>query len=212
MNTITANPMFSSIVVLIVGVIVWFGLSDGEMREKKAILSIFMDVVFYFVLFLFGFNAILNLSEIIEVPYRVLLFSSPIVWLATLSIVVYGGIKYGRPLWENPSKAKSVSVLLTLIGLSNHLYLYFLYSSTYALRFIGLYLILLLLLSFTSIVEKVNPVFVLLGTGIVHALLMGGHSTIYFNFAFNAIPLLTLFLVLSAVLMFQRRKSLSQQN
>lgn len=211
MNNLIANPMFSSIVVLIVGVSAWFGLADGEVREKKATLSVFMDTVFYFVILLFGFNAALNLTEVIEVPYRVLLFSSDVVWLATGSIAIYSGVKYGRKLWENPAKAKSVSVLLTLIGLVNHLYLYFLYSSTYALRFVGFYLIILLLLSFTSVAKKIDPLILLLGTGIVHTLLMGGRSVIYFNFAFHSLPMLSIFIVLSGLLFYQRRKSLLQQ-
>lgn len=202
--------MFSSIVVLIVGSLVWLGLADGEMKEKKAILSIFMDVVFYFVILLFGFNTVLNLNEIIQVPYRVLLFSSNIVWLATTAVGVYGVVKYGRQLWKKPAQTKSVSVLFLIIGLINHLYIYFLYSSSYSMRFIGLFVVTLLLISFTRILEKVNPVLFFLAFGLLHALLMGTRAIIYFNFTFNALPLAALFIILSGGLFYQRRTSVSQ--
>lgn len=210
MNTIIANPMFSSIMILIVGSLVWLGLADGEMKEKKAILSIFMDIVFYFVILLFGFNAVLNISEIIEVPYRVLLFSSNVVWLATASVGVYGTIKYGRKLWEKPSQTKSVSVLFLVVGLVNHLYIYFLYSSSYSLRFVGLFAVMLLLISFTRTFKKVNPLLVFLAFGLLHALLMGSRAIIYFNFTFNALPLAALFIIISGGLFYQRRTSVSQ--
>ncbi|GAB2486647.1 hypothetical protein GCM10008929_09260 [Alkalibacterium psychrotolerans] len=210
MNTIIANPMFSSIVVLIVGSLVWLGLADGGMKEKKALLSIFMDMVFYFVILLFAFNAVLNLSEIIQVPYRVLLFSSNIVWLATASVGMYGVIKYGKQLWEKPDQTKSVSVLFLIIGLVNHLYVYFLYSSPYSLRFIGLFAVTLILISFTRIHTKVNPLLTFLAFGLLHALLMGSRAIIYFNFTFNALPLIALFIILSGGLFYQRRTSLSQ--
>ncbi|MCC5889692.1 MAG: hypothetical protein JJU01_03915 [Alkalibacterium sp.] len=212
MNTIIANPMFSSIVVLIVGSVIWLGLADGDLKEKKALLSIFMDIVFYFVILLFGFNAVLNLGEIIDVPYRVLLFSSNIVWLATLAVGIYGGIKYGRQLWEQPNRTKSVSILLLVIGLVNHLQVYFLYSSPYSLRFIGLFAVTLLLISFTRIFSKINPLLVFLAFGLLHALLMGSRAIIYFNFTFSALPLAALFVALTGLLYYQRRTSLSEPN
>lgn len=201
--------MFSSIITLIIGSVIWLGLADGEIKEKKAILSIFMDIVFYFAILLFGFNAVLNISEIIELPYRVLLFSPNIVWLATLAVGIYGAVKYGSQLWKKTDRTKSASVLFLVTGLVNHLYIYFLYSAPYSLRFVGLFAVTLFLISFTRLLSKVNPLLIFLAFGFVHALLMGSRAIIYFNFTFSALPLAALFILLTSVLFYQRRASSS---
>ena len=211
MSTLTANPMFSPLVTLILGIGLWFGLTDSSLDEKKKILSVFIDSILYFVILLFGINILIHFSEIMEVPYRVLLFSSSVVWLATIGLGVYEGVKYGTSLWNQPEKTKSAALLLSSIGLVNHLYVYFLYSSTYTLRFVGLFALTLLLLSFKPIRHEKRALVCLLLFGLMHVILMGDRTIIYFNFAFSPVQLLTVFLVTTGLIMYQRRKRLSQQ-
>ncbi|GAB2323689.1 hypothetical protein IRB23M11_13090 [Alkalibacterium sp. m-11] len=153
----------------------------------------------------------IHFREILEVPYRVLLFSSSVVWLATLGLGAYEGIKYGTSLWDQPEKTKSAALLLSSIGLVNHLYVYFMYSSTYTLRFVGLFALTLLLLSFKTIKQKKRALVYFILFGLIHVILIGGRTIIYFNFAFSPVHLLTVFLVTTGLIMYQRRKSLSQQ-
>ncbi|WP_423190245.1 hypothetical protein ACO1PF_05085 [Alkalibacterium sp. f15] len=208
MENIIANPMFTAIVTLMIGVGVWFGLSDESTGVKKSVASIFMDNVFYFVMALFGINALLNFNEIIQVPYRILLFSSNVVWIATLGVLIYGSYLYGEKLWTDKTKAKSVAKLVTTIGLVNHAYMYYRYTSVNALLFILLFISLLVSLTFTPLTRKVSPLLVLLGFGALHLLIMGTRSVIYFNFAFSPLAILSLFLMFSGLLLGYKRRVL----
>ncbi|OJF91850.1 hypothetical protein [Alkalibacterium sp. 20] len=213
MENIVANPMFIAIVTLMIGVSVWFGLSDESTEVKKSVASVFMDNVFYFVMALFGINALLNFNEIIQVPYRILLFSSNVVWIATLGVLIYGSYLYGEKFWTDKTKAKSVAKLVTTIGLVNHAYMYYRYTSVNALLFIILFVGLLALLTFTPLTRKVSPFLVLVGFGVVHLLIMGTRSVIYFNFVFSPLAILSLFLVFSGLLWGYKRRMLpSKQN
>ncbi|MFO8069531.1 MAG: hypothetical protein R6U02_06110 [Alkalibacterium sp.] len=213
MENIIANPMFTAIVTLIIGVGIWFGLSDESTGVKKSVVSIFMDHVFYFVMALFGINALFNFNEIIQVPYRILLFSSNVVWIATLGVLIYGSYQYGEKLWADKTKAKSVAKLATTIGLVNHVYMYYRYTSVNTLLLILLFVSLLALLTFTPLTRKVSPLLILVGFGALHLLIMGTRSVIYFNFAFSPLAILSLFLVFSGLLWGYKRRLLpSKQN
>ncbi|GAB2323954.1 hypothetical protein IRB23M11_15740 [Alkalibacterium sp. m-11] len=63
MSTLTANPMFSPLVTLILGIGLWFGLTDSSLDEKKKILSVFIDSILYFVILLFGINIMVRVSK-----------------------------------------------------------------------------------------------------------------------------------------------------
>jgi hypothetical protein len=212
-ENIISNPMFSAVVSLLVGILLWYGLTDESASVKKSVVSVFMDSVFYFVVALFGINAVLNISEIIQVPYRILLFSSNVVWIASLGVLIYGSYLYGDRLWENKEKAKSAAKLLTTIGLANHAYMYYRYASVTTLLLIVLFVSLLALLTFTNLTQKVPPVWIVLGFGALHLLIMGTRSVIYFNFVFTPLAILSLFIVFSGLLLGYKRGILpSRQN
>lgn len=213
MENIISNPMFSAIMSLLIGVGVWYGLTDESANVKKSVVSVFMDSVFYFVVALFGINAVLNISEIIEVPYRILLFSSNVVWIASLGLLLYGSYLYGEKLWKNKEKAKSAAKLVTTVGLVNHAYMYYRYTSVNALLLILLFVTLLALLTFTTLTQKVSPIVLVLGFGALHLLITGTRSVIYFNFVLTPLAILSLFLVFSGLLWGHKRRILpSKQN
>jgi len=212
-ETILSNPMFNAIVSLLVGIVLWYGLTDESASVKKSVVSVFMDAVFYFAVALFGINAVLNISEIIQVPYRILLFSSNVVWIASLGLLVYGSYLYGEKLWKNKEKAKSAAKLVTTVGLANHAYMYYRYASMSVLLLIVLFVSLLALLTFTNLTQKVPPVWIVLGVGALHLLIMGTRSVIYFNFVFTPLAILSLFLVFGGLLLGYKKGVLpSKQN
>ncbi|SFC65643.1 hypothetical protein SAMN04488102_1169 [Alkalibacterium subtropicum] len=213
MENIVSNPMFSAIVSLFVGIVIWYGLTDEPACVKKSVVSVFMDTVFYFVAALFGINAVLNISEVIQVPYRILLFSSNVVWIASLGVLIYGSYLYGSKLWKAKEKSKSAAKLLTAVGLANHSYMYYRYASVTTLLLIVLFVSLLALLTFTNLTQKVSPIAIASGFGALHLLIMGTRSVIYFNFVFTPLAILSLFLVFSGLLLGYKRGILpSKQN
>lgn len=212
-ENIVSNPMFSAIVTVFAGIALWFGLSDEAVKVKKSVASVFMDVVFYFVMTLFGINALLNISEIIEVPYRILLFSSNVVWITSLLVLVYGSYLYGRKLWSCKTKALSAAKLVTTIGLVNHAYTYYRYSSANALMLVILFVSVLAMMTFTSFTKKVSPVLIVSAVGLIHLLIMWTRPVIYFNFALSPAAVLSLFTVFSILLLgYERGRLPSKQN
>lgn len=208
MENIISNPMFSAMVTLFLGIGIWFGLSDESSIVKKSVLSVFMDIVFYFVMILFGLNALFNINEIISVPYRILLFSSPIVWLTALIVLIYGSYLYGEKLWKNKEKAKSTAKLVTTIGLVNHAYMYYRYTSIQSLLLIILFVSMLALLTFTSLTQKVSALIILFSFGALHGLIMSTQAVIYLNFAFSPLAVLSLFIVCGGLLWGYKRRML----
>ena len=209
---VTSNLIFSSFIILGVAILTWYGLTEISKEEKRVILSIFTDFIFNFILTLFGLNLIIHFKEVIHFPYRILIFSSNVIFLATFLLVIYEAFKYGKRMWEKPAKTKSTIELFLFIGLMNHIYLYFLYGKLQTILFILYFLLQLFLISFTPIFKKVDPLlFGLLSMG-VHLLLMRNRPVIYLNFTFYTLPLFILTLTLVLILYFQRRKLQSKQN
>lgn len=212
MRNITSNLYFASFITLAVGIAIWYLQTEIKKENKQIILSIFTDILLQFAFSALGINALLNIQRVIQVPYSVLIFSSDIIFLAALVVVGYNSYKYGKKLWENPKKARSVTELLLLIGLMNHVYLYFLHSAKQSVIFITFYLVLLSLVTFTKITQKIDPLIVLGLGSIVHIILMRGQPIIYFNFAFNPIPLAILGIILIGTLFYYRRTLPSKVN
>lgn len=212
MRYITSNLYFAAFMILAVGRLLWFVFNDQPKKEKNAILSRFTDLILLFVGLLFGVNMLFHFQEIINFPYRVLLFSSRVIGIATFALTIYSTMKFGRKLLNNPMKALAVSQLLILLGLVNHLYLYVLYRNLRPLLFIAFFIGLLL---FTTDQHKSPKVDGLLSIGIVaisHFMLMGNKPIVYFNFTFYPLPLLIISLTLIGILFTQRRNHPSKRN
>lgn len=212
MRDILSNPYFMAFVLLGVGNGLWYLLDENKKEVKQSILSIFTDFVFYFILTALGMNVVFHFREMIAMPYRILLLSSNVVALATLLVTIYGAVKYGTKMWQQPHKTKSVAQLFILLALTNHIYLYYLYSTLQTLLFVLFFMAQLAILTFTQPFKKIDPLVFFTGTSLIHFILMGSQPTIYYNFAFYPLPLLGILLTLTVILHIQRRKLQSKPN
>lgn len=211
MRYLTSNLFFSSFLIVGVGALVWYLLNESSKKERQSILSVFTDFVFNFVLTLFALNVVLHFKAIIEFPYRVLMFSSSVVFIAALLLTIYSTLKYGKKMLMKPTKSKSIAQLFLFIGLTNHLYLYVLYGNLQTILFIAYFILLLFLISFTPVFKRVDPLLFILFSMGIHLLLMKNQLIVYLNFTFYTIPLLILTLTLVLILYYQRRKLQSKQ-
>lgn len=211
MRYLTSNLFFSSFLIVGVGALIWYLLNESSKKERQSILSVFTDFVFNFVLTLFALNVVLHFKAIIEFPYRVLMFSSSVVFIASLLLTIYSTLKYGEKMWMKPTKSKSIAQLFLFIGLTNHLYLYVLYGNLQTILFIAYFILLLFLISFTPVFKRVDPLLFILFSMGIHLLLMKNQPIVYLNFTFYTIPLLILTLTLVLILYYQRRKLQSKQ-
>lgn len=211
MRYLTSNLFFSSFLIVGVGALIWYLLNESSKKERQSILSVFTDFVFNFVLTLFALNVVLHFKAIIEFPYRVLMFSSSVVFIAALLLTIYSTLKYGKKMLMKPTKSKSIAQLFLFIGLTNHLYLYVLYGNLQTILFIAYFILLLFLISFTPVFKRVDPLLFILFSMGIHLLLMKNQLIVYLNFTFYTIPLLILTLTLVLILYYQRRKLQSKQ-
>lgn len=211
MRYLTSNLFFSSFLIVSVGALIWYLLNESSKKERQSILSVFTDFIFNFVLTLFALNVVLHFKAIIEFPYRVLMFSSSVVFIASLLLTIYSTLKYGEKMWMKPTKSKSIAQLFLFIGLTNHLYLYVLYGNLQTILFIAYFILLLFLISFTPVFKRVDPLLFILFSMGIHLLLMKNQPIVYLNFTFYTIPLLILTLTLVLILYYQRRKLQSKQ-
>ena len=211
MRYLTSNLFFSSFLIVGVGALVWYLLNESSKKERQSILSVFTDFIFNFVLTLFALNVVLHFKAIIEFPYRVLMFSSSVVFIASLLLTIYSTLKYGKKMLMKPTKSKSIAQLFLFIGLTNHLYLYVLYGNLQTILFIAYFILLLFLISFTPVFKRVDPLLFILFSMGIHLLLMKNQLIVYLNFTFYTIPLLILTLTLVLILYYQRRKLQSKQ-
>ncbi|SHE70979.1 hypothetical protein SAMN02745249_00985 [Atopostipes suicloacalis DSM 15692] len=211
MRYLTSNLFFSSFLIVGVGALIWYLLNESSKKERQSILSVFTDFIFNFVLTLFALNVVLHFKAIIEFPYRVLMFSSSVVFIASLLLTIYSTLKYGEKMWMKPTKSKSIAQLFLFIGLTNHLYLYVLYGNLQTILFIAYFILLLFLISFTPVFKRVDPLLFILFSMGIHLLLMKNQPIVYLNFTFYTIPLLILTLTLVLILYYQRRKLQSKQ-
>lgn len=211
MRYLTSNLFFSSFLIVGVGALIWYLLNESSKKERQSILSVFTDFIFNFVLTLFALNVVLHFKAIIEFPYRVLMFSSSVVFIASLLLTIYSTLKYGEKMWMKPTKSKSIAQLFLFIGLTNHLYLYVLYGNLQTIFFIAYFILLLFLISFTPVFKRVDPLLFILFSMGIHLLLMKNQPIVYLNFTFYTIPLLILTLTLVLILYYQRRKLQSKQ-
>lgn len=211
MRYLTSNLFFSSFLIVGMGALIWYFLNESSKKERQSILSVFTDFIFNFVLTLFALNVVLHFKAIIEFPYRVLMFSSSVVFIASLLLTIYSTLKYGKKMLMKPTKSKSIAQLFLFIGLTNHLYLYVLYGNLQTILFIAYFILLLFLISFTPVFKRVDPLLFILFSMGIHLLLMKNQPIVYLNFTFYTIPLLILTLTLVLILYYQRRKLQSKQ-
>lgn len=206
MQNITQNLFFNTIALLSLGSGIWYLFTDQAKKVKLDILNIFTDLLLYFIFTALGVNILLNFSRILETPYQILILSSKIISISTFLIMIYAGYVYGKKLWNYPDIGRSTTQLFLFLFLTNHLYVYFIYSSLQSILFIGFFIILLAITSSTYLLNKIDSIVLFLVASFIHHLLMGNRAILYFNYAFYPIQLTIIIITLIVILYIQRRQ------
>lgn len=215
MPNVVSNPLFQVIILFLVTTGIWFLATDETTEIKKKVLSFASDVLYYFILTSFGLNLILNFREIISEPYRALLLSSEIYWMALLAVMAY--------LTIQTSKKKSLRVneqmtlvdlsinYFLLLGLFNHLFYYYKYRSINSVLFILIYFLFYLFKD--RIKHPSKNELALLILALLHAIIMYSFSKIiiYYQIVFYPYQITSLLIIASALLYYIRRDFSSKQ-
>ncbi|WP_034552141.1 hypothetical protein [Carnobacterium funditum] len=181
MLNLFSNPVFIPLLLSSIGIILWWILSSTTVSEKKSVLNLLVDRVVYFLLVAFIVNALFNFPEILALPYRSLILSTKALSLSLLIIIAYSYWHYLKESLADNKMIVSVFQLVSLLGLVNQVYYYFLYKSP---LIVGLILLFSGLLLFSSIVT-------LKGNGWVYASMLGlvlhlmvtrNQAVLYFGF------------------------------
>lgn len=212
MRYLTSNLYFAGLMILGISMLFWYVLNDTPKSNKKSILSTFMDVAINFIGIAFVINLTLHVQEVINFPYRILIFSSNEIALATFAITIYSTIKYGKKLLNNPQKSWSVGQLFILLGFVNHVYLYIQYRNLRPLIFIAFFMALLVMSTVKSLRNRINGLLMIVISGVVHFILMGKQPIVYFNFTFYRLPLALIVATFVTMLFIQRRNNQSTLN
>lgn len=215
MPNIVSNPLFQVIVLFIVTTGIWFVATDETTKVKKKVLSFASDVLYYFILTTFGLNLLFNIREIINEPYRLLLFSSEIYWMALIAVMLYLTFQANKKnLVGNNIHEQLVNHTLNyffLLGLFNHLFYYYKFRSINSVIFILVYFLFYLFKD--RINYSMKNEFALLALALVHAIVMFTFSkiTIYYQIVFYLYQMVSLFIIASALLYSIRRDLSSKQ-
>ena len=181
MLNLLSNPVFVPLLLISIGSGLWWILSPVTTSEKKKQLNLIVDNVFYFLFIAFILNGLAHISEIIELPYRALILSTNAVSLSFILVLTYRAIRYLIQERENHETLVSVFQLISLIGLVNHIYYYYLYKSTLTVGLIVLFSGLLLFFSIVPLKGNRWMYVSLLGL-VLHLILTRKQAILYFGF------------------------------
>ena len=215
MPNIVSNPLFQVIVLFIGTTGIWFIATDEPTEIKKMVLSYVSDILYYFILTSFGLNLLINFREIISEPYRILLFSSEIYWIAFIAVMLYLTIQANKKrLSWNKLHDQLLDQTLNyfyLLGLFNHLFYYYKYRSINSVIFILVYFLFYLIKDRIKHPSK-NEI-ALLVIALLHAIIMYSFSKIiiYYQIVFYPYQIISLLIIASGLLYYIRRDFSSKQ-
>ena len=216
MTKIVSNPLFQVIILFIGTTGIWFIVTDETYEIKKKILAFFSDVLYYFILTSFGLNLLTNFREIISEPYRILLVSSEIYWIALIAVMFYLTFQANKK--SIPINKKMQEKLLDqtlnyffLLGLFNHLFYYYKYRSITSVIFILVYFLFYLFKD--RIKHPSKNELALLVMAFLHAIVMYSFSKIiiYYQIVFYPYQITSLLIIASVLLYYIRRDFSSKQ-
>lgn len=215
LGDIISNPLFQVILLFVLASSTWFVMNDESKKFKQSVLTFVTDGLYYFILITFGLNFLLHFREVINEPYRILLFSSEISWVSLIITLLYLGFReYKKSTYFSATREKYVSQILNfllLLGLFNHLFYYYKYRSFSSVLFIVIYFIFYLFQN--QIKTSFKNEFILLALALLHAAILYGFSSIviYYQLVFYPYQLISLFVLASLLLFYFRRNSTSKQ-
>lgn len=215
MTKIISIPLFQVGILFLLTSATWFLITDENSTFKKKILDFITDGLYYFILTTLVLNTVFNLKDVLNEPYRALLFSSQTSWTALILVGVF--------LSYRESKKKTISInqkelyidhilnFFLLLGLANHLFYYYKYRSLHSVLFIVIYFVLYLVKDRFKNSQRNEWTLTLLA--ILHALIMYSFSNImiYYQIVFYPYQIISLFLIASILVFYFRRNLPSKQ-
>lgn len=181
MLNLFSNPVFIPILLIGVGIGLWWILSFLPLNKKKNVLNLFIDSIFYFLVIAFVGNGLVHFFEIIALPYRALILSTKAVSFSFLVVVAYSFYCYLKKDEIGKEMLFSVFQLVTLLGVVNQVYYYFLYKNPLLVGLILLFSSLLLVASIVPLREDRLVILSLFGL-VAHLLITRNQAVLYFGF------------------------------
>jgi len=205
------NPFFQVIVLFLIASFFWYVTTDYDTLFKKKIFSLVTDGVFYFIFMTLGLNALFNLRGVIQEPYRVILFSSNVSWLGTVIAVTYLIFHYRKEIPSNMEIINGILEYFLFLGFFNHFFYYFKYRNLMSVLFIVVYFVLYLFQNKVKSIWKNE--FLLLLMVVLHVVVMYFYSSviIYYQIVFYPYQIISLFIWISLLLYWFRRRVSSKQ-
>ena len=205
MATIIQNPFFQVIILVLISSTTWYFLTDEKQTAKRKTLDIVTDSAYYFIFSVLGINVFFNIEEVLEEPYRALIFSSTVSFSATLFVLIFLFYKYRRSIPQHKERIDSILDYFLILGLFNHLFYYYKYQNIMSVVFILTYFLIYFFQKKWSHFRKAEYILLLLG--ILHGLFLYlfGHVMIYYQIIFYPYQIVTLFLLTGALLLWLRR-------
>lgn len=212
---IVSNPLFQVIILFIFASGSWFLATDETSKVKKKVLTFITDGLYYFILITFGLNILVNYKEVVREPYRILLFSSQISWIALVFVMLYLTYReYKKRTLISMQEDKLISHTIDyflLLGLFNHLFYYYKYKNIHSVIFILVYFLFYLLRGRIKI-HRMNE-WTLILLAVLHGIVMFifGKIILYYQIVFYPYQIISLFIIASLFLYYFRRNVSSKQ-
>ncbi|MCA9765202.1 MAG: hypothetical protein KC455_02165 [Carnobacterium sp.] len=182
MLNLFSNPVFVPLLLVSTGIGLWWLLTSLAVNEKKETLNRFVDKVVYFLVIAFVGNGFVHFFEIIALPYRALILSTTAISASFLLVLAYSSYRFLKKEKIEQKIVVAIFQLVSLLGIINHIYYYFLYKSP---LMVGLILLFSGLLLLSSTIPLGGDSWIiaggLLGT-IFHLLITRSQSVLYFGF------------------------------
>lgn len=215
MSRIISIPLFQLGVLFIATSAFWFFLTNKENFFKKKVFNFVTDGLYYFMITTLILNVLFNIREVLQEPYRAILFSSEASWLAIIVVSFY--LMYREKKKELPFNQRRQNYIdetvnfFLILGLSNHLFYYYKYQNFQSVLFILIYF------TFYLVKDKIkSPRRNELTLGIltlIHGFMMYFFNPIiiYYQMVFYPYQMISLLLIASLFIFYFRRDSLSKQ-
>lgn len=205
MATIIQNPFFQVIVLFFVSSAVWYFLTTTKRPVKRKAFDVVTDAAYYFIFSILGLNLLLNFKAVLQQPYRILVFSSTVSFLAALLALGLLFYKYHESIPKNKDVMDSILDDLLILGLLNHLFYYYKYQDILSVVLVVTYFLVYFFKMKWTHPYKVE--YLLLVLALVHGLFLYGFGrvVIYYQIVFYPYQIVSLFLLIGVLLRWLRR-------
>lgn len=215
MSKLLNIPLFQIGLLFIVTSAVWYLITDQERDFKKRIFEFISDGLYYFLIASFLFNLFFNFREIRNELYRAILISTDSFWLGLLSVSFYlAYLENKKELSFTKERQVYLDQIINyflLLGLANHLFYYFKYSSFKSILFIFIYFILYLFKDKIKNSYRNEASLLLLALSHYIISFFFGKAVIYYHIVLYPYQIVSLLVILAAIIYYFRRGLPSKQ-